>query len=88
MKIIKKKVNESLSPEDYQYLRLDKPMLGWQRQVYTLITTKLANSILDRMLIYVNRIVPEDASPKDVRLILIRSFMDYLDTVYENNGEE
>ena len=78
----KNKVEELLDVKNMDKLHRVGSLSGWQRTIYNLITIRLASSILDRMMGYVNKSIPEDANPEDVKDTLKIALMDYVDSVF------
>jgi hypothetical protein len=76
-----KKMNEFLDLKNMDKVRRVGSLSGWQRTLYNLITVRLSSSILDRMMDYVNKSIPEDADPEDVKNTLQIALMDYIDSV-------
>lgn len=82
MTILKeKKIDEFLDVKNFDKLRTVGSLAGWQRQIYNLITIRLASTILDRMMEYINKAVPEDADREDVKNTVKISLLDYVDSV-------
>lgn len=83
MTIIKSaKIEEFLDVKNMDKLRRVGSLAGWQRTLYNLITVRLSSSILDRMMDYVNKSIPEDADPEEVKNTLKIALMDYIDSVF------
>jgi len=82
MRIIKEgKIKEFLDVKNLDKLRYSGSLSGWQRQIYTLITVRFASSILDRMMVTINKMIPDDADHTEVKNTLVKAFIDYFDTV-------
>jgi hypothetical protein len=79
MKVIK--YNESFDTEELTQLKRNISLSGWQRQIYILLTERLNNVIFDKMMTYINRIIPNEATEKEKKLVILRSMSDYLDSV-------
>ena len=82
MTIIKeKKIDELLNLKNLDKLRTTGSVSGWQRNIYNLITKRLSMTILDKMMEYVNKQIPEDADREEVKDVLIKALLDYVNTV-------
>ena len=82
MTILKeKKIDEFMDVKNLDKLRTTGSLSGWQRQIYNLITIRLASNILDRMMQYVNKAIPEDADREQVKETMKIALMDYVDSV-------
>lgn len=82
MTILKeKKIDEFMDVKNLDKLRTTGSLSGWQRQIYNLITIRLASNILDRMMQYVNKAIPEDADHEQVKETMKIALMDYVDSV-------
>jgi len=77
-----KKVDEFLDVKNFDKIRTVGSLSGWQRRVYDLITKRLGSTILDKMMQYVNKALPEDADPESVKETLKVALMDYVDSVF------
>lgn len=81
MTILKeKKIDEFLDVKNLDKLRTTGSLSGWQRQIYNLITIRLSATILDKMMLYVNKAIPEDADRDLVKETVKIALLDYADT--------
>jgi hypothetical protein len=76
------KVEEFLDLKNLDKVRKVGSLSGWQRRVYNLITVRFADNILGRMMEYVNKLLPEDADPEDVKSTLKLALMDYVESAF------
>lgn len=77
-----KKINEFLDVKNIDKIRTTGSLSGWQRNVYNLITKKLASTILDKMMQYINKSLPEEADPESTKETIKIALMDYVDSVF------
>ena len=77
-----KRIDEFLDVKNINKIRTTGSLSGWQRSIYNLITKRLASTVLDKMMQYVNKALPEDADPESVKDTLKIALMDYVDSVF------
>lgn len=76
------KVEELLDVKNFDKIRTVGSLSGWQRKIYNLITKRFASTILDKMMMGVNKSLPEDADPNEVKDTLKIALLDYVDSVF------
>lgn len=77
-----KKIEELLDVKNFDKLRTVGSLSGWQRIIYNLITERLAHTFLDKMMVYVNKRIPEDADRESVKDTVRIALLDYIDSVF------
>ncbi len=77
----KKKVDEFLDLKNFDKIRRTGSLSGWQRNIYNLITKRLASTVLDKMMQYVNKNTPEDVDREELKNTVRVALLDYIDSV-------
>ena len=77
----KKKVDEFLDLKNFDKIRTTGSLSGWQRNIYNLITKRLASTVLDKMMQHVNKNTPEDVDREDLKNTVRVALLDYIDSV-------
>jgi len=77
----KKKVDEFLDLKNFDKIRTTGSLSGWQRNIYNLITKRLASTVLDKMMQYVNKNTPEDVDREELKNTVRVALLDYIDSV-------
>jgi|GEM_PF-2340480 len=77
----KKKVDEFLDLKNFDKIRTTGSLSGWQRNIYNLITKRLASTVLDKMMQYVNKNTPKDVDREELKNTVRVALLDYIDSV-------
>ncbi|HCY05897.1 MAG TPA: hypothetical protein DHS57_00995 [Erysipelotrichaceae bacterium] len=77
----KKKVDEFLDLKNFDKIRTTGSLSAWQRNIYNLITKRLASTVLDKMMQYVNKNTPEDVDREELKNTVRVALLDYIDSV-------
>jgi hypothetical protein len=75
-------INEFLDLKNLDKLKTVGSFSGWQRRLYNLIIDRFSQSLLDRMMTTINKNIPEDADREQVKDVLKKAFLDYVDSIY------
>ena len=68
--------------EDSYKIKSASSLSGWQKTIYSLITKRLASTILDKMMEHANKALPEDAEPEEIKEAVQTALLDYIDSVF------
>ena len=77
----KKKVDEFLDLKNLDKIRTTGSLSGWQRNIYNLITKRIGATFLEKMMVYVNKNVPEDVDREELKDTVRVALLDYIDSV-------
>lgn len=77
----KKKVDEFLDLKNFDKIRRTGSLSGWQRDIYNLITKRIGSTFLEKMMMYVNKNVPEDVDREKLKDTVRVALLDYVDSV-------
>lgn len=86
MTVIKEAKLKEFQTVNYDKLRKIGSVSGWQKILYNFITIRLATSILEKMVGYINiqlpKVVPEGTDPEEVKSTIKTALLDYIDSVF------